>query len=368
MRILVSSVVNQDPEILQQHLRWLLSQKTEAEMEFFYIVDPTAAPEITPMLDTAGVAWEFGDPKDDTMVYGVSEHTHHWEKPTFYWLAQQKQKLFDKCVADNYDGIFIVDSDLLCGPETLQSLLDTGKDVVSAVFWTKWTPQMPPLPQVWMEHPYEMQGRGLEAHEHLDNAAHRRLWKVAGLGACTLLRKDAFPKAKYFPLVKGLPQEGMWQGEDRHFSVNCDRGHVGLWADAWPDVVHVYRPSDKETMDSATSRFQPYRETPELGDAVSVQLSPIEEPGLAGWTLHLRGRLGQLKLLPDVERALEGMKTGEDRFVPVQFPIWWKVPEYRGTTKTLRIKLLGVKPWSYAPGLNQIEQDTEVEFEPYYSE
>lgn len=342
MRILICSVTNKSEEYLEAHFESLFSQVVPdfVKREYFYLVDPDSE-ESGAYLEKIGVDWEFAEAKPEGAEYGVSEETHHWTKPTFYWLGEQKQKLLEK--GKDYDAVFMVDTDLVLGPDTLASLISTQKPIVSAVFWTKWSPNMPALPQVWMEHPYEMQGRGREAHEFLGDLASRQVVKVAGLGACTLFRADTLDKISYLHLP-GLPESGMWQGEDRALCVRAQNNHIDLWGDGWPSVFHIYRPSDLKDV----PKYQDLLErtcgnVPEFGDLVSLRLTPVEEVNLAGWSYLYRGRIGDSNLLPSIASALASRTVGDDFFVQCKFPVWWKVPEYRGITKTIRVEFLGLK-------------------------
>lgn len=296
-------------------------------------------------------------PKPEDATYAVTEQTHEWSEPTFAWLARERQRLLREARDRGFDAILLVDSDLILGPETLRSLLDTQKSVVSAVFWTRWQRDTPPLPQVWQRHPYEFAGRGLEAHEFLGRLAHRDLVQVGGLGACTLIRAGVLDRVAYWPLLDGLPSGGMWQGEDRHFAVRAQRNHVELWADAWPDVFHAYRPSDVEKADAVSERLSDWSMNapeflkPEVGDLISARLEPIEEAALAGFSLPIRGRLGTLKLLPALEEKLKTMTPGSEAFVEVRFPAWWEIPKYRGESRAMRVSLLDVKPNRLPPTL-----------------
>lgn len=364
MRILVASVTNNPPELLAPHLLHLREQEVpdEIELSSFYITDNVPY-ESAELLDEAGVRMKEAEPKPDDATYAVSAETHHWSKPTFYWLARQKQFLIDVAKNERFDAIWLVDSDLVVGSDTLASLLSCNRSVVSAVFWTHWTPDAPPLPQVWMEHPYELQGRGYEAHEFIRSLRERELIQVGGLGACTLIRSDVFGKVGFWPLIDGLPDWGMWQGEDRHFCVRAERNHIALWADAWPDIFHIYRPSD---LDRLPSFQRPTSRPPKVGDLVSFTIEPVEEPARAGYKEHVRGRLGALRILPNIERALQEMKPGDERFIKARFPSWWKVPEYRGKTKALHLRLIAVKDGApLPPTLADFESSTDFLLDAY---
>ena len=342
MRILVASVSNAPEDVLRPHVESVLAQDLPPRtvIDLAYISDGLSS-EAEKVLVDAGARISEALPKTPETTYAVSEETHHWSPPTFAWLAYEKQRLLALAKDERYDGVFFVDSDLVLGPETLASLIYAQKDVTSAVFWTRWTPKAPLLPQVWMRHPYEFDGRGLAADEFLRELEEKALIRVGGLGACTLIRARVFEKVEWFPLLEGLPEGGMWQGEDRSFCIKAERAHVELWADAWPDVFHLYRPSERKEFEewSPPKRVQ----TPSVGSWVSLVLEPIEEPALTRHREHLRGRLGALPVLPEIERTILGMRVGDARVVKMTFPPSYVIPEYRNREKSVLVRLLDAK-------------------------
>jgi hypothetical protein len=345
MRILLASVTNAPSEILREHLRSVreLELPPKVSLDLAYASDGLS-PEALVLLDEAGATIADVLPRPDGAIHRVSEATHEWSEPTFAFLAREKQRLLDYAKEERYDAIFFVDSDLVLGPETLSSLVGTGKDVVSAVFWTSWQPGAPPLPQVWMRHPYEFDGRGIDAGRFLrDLEEERALRPVGGLGACTLIKREVFEKVRWFPLVEGLPQGGMWQGEDRHFCVHASRNHVLLYADAWPDIFHIYRPSDLSNVPRWRESLPTRPETPSVGDWISASIEAIEEKELLTRREEVRGRLGTLRVLPEIEMAFAEMRRGDVRVVKVAFPSWWSIPTYRATAKSLLLRLHDVK-------------------------
>ena len=358
LRILAGSCVRQHPDILKAHLACLKWQTGKYDIDLAFVDDNDNA-ESSALLKDAAKYVLPADPKPQGAEYSVTSVTHNWTEPLFHWLAREKQKLLDLAKKERYDALLLVDSDLLISPDTLDSLWNTKKDVVSGVFYTKWQPDSPPLPQVWLQHPYNLNGMGMEQHEFLGRLANRQVVRVGGLGACTLIRAAVLDRVAYWPLVEGLPQGGMWQGEDRHFCVRAQRNHVELWADAWPDIWHCYRPEDRtklrawQIMLEGLPDFcvESTAEGPHVGSLVSFSLEPLEEPQLAGYQEHVRGRLGAIRMLPQIDDELSTMRAGDERIIRLRFPTYYDVPNYRGQSRLVRIKLLHCKPFSEHPTL-----------------
>lgn len=342
MKVLIASVSNKPHRVFMPHFESILALEGDVEAAYAYISDGME-PESEKMVHDAGGRVAEALPKPLDATYAVTEVTHEWSLPTFNWLANEKDRLFDLAREEKFDAIFYVDSDLVLAPDTLTSLIATEKSLVSAVFWTMWQPNAPPLPQVWMRHPYEFDGKGMRADELLRRLYHRDLVQVGGLGACTLIRSDVFSKLSWNPPIEGLPSHGMWQGEDRHFCVRAARNHVAMWADAWPDIFHLYRDSDVDLIEEWRASLPERPKTPRRGDEVSFAIETVEEKELHGRKEQIRGVLGSLKVVPEIEEALMEMEVGEKRAVKILFPSWWPIEAYRNQQKYVFLKLLGVK-------------------------
>jgi len=178
-----------------------------------------------------------------------------------------------------------------------------------------------------------------------------------GLGAVTLIRRQVLSRVNYGRVLNDLPQGGMWQGEDRHFCIDATRQHIELWADPWPDIFHLYRPSYLESVEIV---WPEPKETPEIGDLVSVVIEPLEEPRLADFRRCLRGRLGTLPLLPELEYALLDMKVGDSQIVSAYFPMFYEHAPYRGRVKKFQLTLVGAKEFSLPPHLGDYVSPVEV--------
>lgn len=362
LKILVGSCVRQDPTVLRYYLTSLkaLIAPPGTELAFGFVNDGDAAQlEQLASIEPAVVLPAEERPAD--AAYSIGNQTHHWTVPTFEHLARQKQRLLAYAIEAGYSHVFLVDSDLLLEPTTLLSLWPNNTVINNAVFWTRWQHDSYPQPQCWLRHPYGLAGLGMEEHEFVGGLAERDVIRCLGGGACTLVPVAALRAGvRYHPRLPNLPQEGMWQGEDRTFAVLASRLHVRQLADGWPDIYHAYHP-DQRSEDALQAAWEvlaaPRQEQAKYGDMVSITVDPMEDPNLTAALARnsevrcWRGRLGSSQLAPEIESKLLEMKPGEECLLPIQHPAWSSVANYRGQRKIIRLRLLDCKPFSYAPVL-----------------
>ena len=356
MRVLCGSSVRERPTVLQAHLRALQAQvlPPDVEIDFAFVddnTDPTSSALLEPFRRLPC------EPTDQAATYdGDSETTHEWNVPAFYRLARQKQRLCDLARSEGYDYLWLVDSDLICDPRTLWSLYHADKPIVSGVFWTSWQPDSPMLPQVWLQHPYGLAGgRTKTSNAFLSSLVDRQLVQVAGLGACTLIKTEALVDCRFDPPLPDLPEGGMWQGEDRHFCVRANRAHWELWADGWPDIAHIYRPSYDEHIESIEKSLSEDLQRPAIGHYVNFTIEELQTPSLAGHALHVRGRLGSLRILPEIETDLLDMRVGQSIITKITYPDWYEMTELAGQSRFLQLTLIGVKRYTTPIGLPEVQ-------------
>ena len=349
---------------MRAHLKTLQAQVLPAavSLDFCHLLDLERsehdAGAVQAALDEVKSASQVvcSDPRPADAEYAVDGPTHRWSEATFDHLAKNKQRLFDYALAEGYDYFWLIDTDLLLDPMTLASLYAVDEEIVSAVFWTQWAEggRNLPDPNVWLKNPYGLDGMGLTEGEFLDKLSRRRLLQVKGGGACCLFSREAMEKASYYPRLEGLPQEGMWQGEDRTLALRAERAHVLQWADGWPDIFHAYHPKMREeaVLQAATEMLLRERKTEAAyGDLVNLMIMPLDEPRLRGQDFAVRGRLGGLHMVPELEQAVVDMKVGEERIVEVTFPMTWPIPDLRHRKRILQVQLVDVKEYSFAPVL-----------------
>ena len=290
--------------------------------------------------------------------------SHQWSESAMRRVGESKDRIIAAARRLNVDALWFCDADLICDTTTLKSLLASPGPITTAVYWTHWsartteTRESYAAPQVWLRHPYDLKGAGYAEHEFRAKLAARGLLKVAGYGACTLLSRRALEAGVSFAPVAGVPQQGLMAGEDRQFCIRAQMLHLDGWADAWPDIFHIYHPTDIAKAPEYAARLAvPHAQRAGFGDLVNLTIQPIEPIpwGGGGFTAvpaqYLRGRLGALPLAPELEEAVYDLARGEARIVTVHFPVHYEVPFYRGKRRLIRVTLNDCKPLGWAPTL-----------------
>lgn len=251
-RVLIASPVRQKPAILQEFLTCLqaLNEK-DLTLEYAFIDDHD-----TPNLYLR----EFAENNpyvsilpgtEKSQVYYCTEQTHYWQQDIVWKVARYKDFFIQLARDKNFDYLFLVDSDLALHPNTITHLVSLNKDIVSEVYWTRWEQTLPPLPQVWLGGQYRLheftEGEELSAEEiaKRQNAFLNKLhcpgvYKVGGLGACTLLSATALAAGISFKKIPNLDLIG----EDRHFCVRAAALGLELHADTYYPPYHMYRESE----------------------------------------------------------------------------------------------------------------------------
>ncbi|AEF93769.1 glycosyl transferase family protein [Desulfotomaculum nigrificans CO-1-SRB] len=253
-RVMVASPVKQKEVILREFLSSLEKlDQSGIELDFVFIDDNNEHN----LLDNFSMGKKnvriIREESIDTYV--CDEKTHYWREELIWKVAAFKNKFIDIALQQGYDYLFLVDSDLYLHPKTVKHLISLKKDIVSEVFWTKWEPDLTPLPQVWVSDQYQLYDapRGQELSEEeinkrvaafIEMLSKPGTYKVGGLGACTLISRRALSMGVSFSEIYNV---GFW-GEDRHFCIRAAALGLELFADTHYPPFHIYRESDLEQL------------------------------------------------------------------------------------------------------------------------
>ncbi|WP_217562111.1 glycosyltransferase [Paenibacillus sp. GbtcB18] len=257
-RILIASPIYQKPDILNEFLLSIEGlDKTDLEADLFFI-DDNHDIQSTDIL--TGFSYSSGKklilPGFLPSNRSSEENSHQWKEETIWKVAKYKNRIIEYCIEKNYDYLFLIDSDLVLHPQTLQQLLSTQKDIISNIFWTQWDLNKDTVyPQVWLSDHYNQfqikRGETISQEEKHSRRNHffqqlkqPGLYQVGGLGACTLISHKALRAGVNFNEVPNIN----FMGEDRHFCIRAAVLGYELFVDTHFPAFHIYRERDLEKL------------------------------------------------------------------------------------------------------------------------
>jgi len=252
MRLLVASPIHQQPAVLEAFLGALAAIEyrtpdgASLSVEYLFVDDNTD-PRSKVLIHrfSQGV----GSPRALVLAgtdlgageqsgYARTEGGHFWDRGAIGRVAAFRERILRHARDSGADAVFLVDSDLVLQPQTLVYLIKSGKDIISEVFWTAWTPGAVEMPNVW-----EVDHSGLDS-AFLAGLRRPGVYRVGGLGACTLISRAAILAGVSYKSLYNLS----WWGEDRHFCVRAVALGLDLWADSHCPPLHLYRNSDLQRL------------------------------------------------------------------------------------------------------------------------
>lgn len=169
---------------------------------------------------------------DYDVPYMKDKNTHLWNVELIEKITKIKNFIIKKFLFTDFNEIFLIDSDLLLHPNTLMHLQSLKAPIVSEVFWTKFFKNDFYKPNVWDFHIYEF-----FSAESIIKLKKPGVYKVGGLGACTLVQREPLEKNVHFSKIEGLE---LW-GEDRYFCTRASCHGFDLLADTHFPPFHIYR-------------------------------------------------------------------------------------------------------------------------------
>ncbi|WP_195428772.1 glycosyltransferase [Clostridium sp. D46t1_190503_E9] len=254
IRILIGSPIHQKPAILKEFLLSLKELNSDDLFIEYCFIDDNNIEESSLILNKFKEDIEkvtILKSEENTSLYICDDYTHRWSNDLIRKVSNFKNTIIEKALKEEYDYLFLVDSDLVMHPKTLKRLVSLKKEIVSNIFWTRWQPNNYEQPQVWLKDMYTLYefeyGENLSGNEVMKRTSDfinmlRKpgTYKVGGLGACTLISKEALSKGVNFNPVYNI---SFW-GEDRHFCIRAAVLGIQLYVDTYYPAHHIYRDED----------------------------------------------------------------------------------------------------------------------------
>lgn len=251
-KILIGSPICQDPMVLNTFFMSLKRLEVPDHEVFYHFIGDNHDPLSKLFLSdfqraVENVTIEQPSNEQDSGLY----INHSWNHDKIWKVASYKDAIIDRARREDFDYLFLIDSDILLHPHTIGHLIRCEKEIIAEVFWTKWTENAVAQPQVWMSDFYNQfekqpgekltqSQEKIRTFEFFRKLKEPGVYPVGGLGACTLISKSAVEKGVSFGRIDNLT---FW-GEDRHFCVRAKVLGIDLFVDTKYPAYHVFRPTE----------------------------------------------------------------------------------------------------------------------------
>jgi hypothetical protein len=257
-RILVGSPVCQKPTILKEFLQSLKELETSPQytVDYFFIDDNHDAESIELLQqfksEFASKTSIFNPEKNDQITpYLCDENGHHWTLDLMWKVGDYKDRILQKARDQDYDYVFLIDSDVLIQPLTLTHLIKADKAIIASIYWTDESQTNTFIPQIWLLdystlYPHRIreslspEERNNRQEKFLNQLKVPGIYEVGGVAGCTLISREALDKKISFKRLKNMT----YPDEDRYFSIRASALDIDLYVDTNYPAFHVYRESD----------------------------------------------------------------------------------------------------------------------------
>ena len=248
-KILVGSPVKQQRSVLKEFLIGLEEVEKGDNEVAFYFVDDNADEESSKLLK------EFARRNNTVLIKGTELFQsddqydgHNWKSETLAKVTCYKNIIIQYCIEEQYDYLFLVDSDIILDKKSLLQLISDNVDIVSNVFWNQWQTNGPLTAQCFWIPDIYTQFKAFNVHYTFEEAHKIRmdmqetlkkpgLYTVDGLGACTLISKHALEMGVNFTEIPNLKIPG----EDRPFCIRAGALGFDLYMDTHYPAYHCSR-------------------------------------------------------------------------------------------------------------------------------
>lgn len=246
-KILIGSPVKQRSSILKEFLLGLEdAEKGTNQVDYYFIDDNTEKASSELLIQFAekhNVLIKRG-----TELFHSTEgyEGHRWHNDILKKVTAFKNDIITYCIHNEYDYLFLIDSDIVIDKRSLLQLLSDQVDIVSNVFWNQWqkngmlTPQCFWIPDIYrQDKEFNVPMTFEEAHgirmDMIDRLKQPGLYKVDGLGACTMISRRALEMGANFKEIPNLKIPG----EDRPFCIRAGVLGFDLYMDSVYPAYHI---------------------------------------------------------------------------------------------------------------------------------
>lgn len=217
IRVLIAAPLKQEPKIFREYQNALdrLIIPNGVTVDRFFVVND--CDEVIPEIHNAEyTVINTGD------RYDKAVNDHIWTSDNLDKMPHLRNACIERVLDGQYDYLFSIDTDLVLQPETLETLLNADKDIVSEIFWTNgWC-------NAWMHD----QSAGMSAEWVTPG-----LYQVGMTGACTLMKRKVFDAGVDYSPIPNI--KSLW-GEDRFFCIRAACHGFEMWVDSHFPPEHLF--------------------------------------------------------------------------------------------------------------------------------
>ena len=245
-RVLIGTLVRQKPAILKEYLE-SIAQLTQDTISIDYaFVEDNLIEESTEML----VRFREEHLNCEILHYTFQDDPefeyHKWTMYAILRIAEFKNKIIKKAIEQEYDYLFLVDSDTILRPITVEHLISTEKDIVSEVHWTFISNTL--APNAWLYDNFDFAYkkskdekitkaqqflRMFEFHHKLRKPG---LYPVGGICDIILMNRKAMLAGVNFEDIYNVS----FVGESAHFAIRAAVLGFQIYIDTCYPAYHIF--------------------------------------------------------------------------------------------------------------------------------
>ena len=167
--------------------------------------------------------------------YCTDGNTHEWKDDNLKFITKLKNNVINNCIG--FDYIFWVDSDLVLHENTLIDLLESGRDIISKIFWTDWNNN-----NIMGANAWDCDHYSYFSNDTITKYRNGGVHECGGTGACILINMEVYQSGVNYTKISNI---SFW-GEDRNFCIRASVLGWKLYVSCNNEAFHIYRDSDIE--------------------------------------------------------------------------------------------------------------------------
>lgn len=248
-KILIGSPVRVKNTVLNEFLIGLEEAEKGDNSITYYFVDDNVDEASSNLLEKFAEKNDAIIKKGNELYCNESQYDgHNWKKDILKKVTVYKNTIINYCIDNGFDYLFLIDSDIVIDKRAILQLLSDNVDIVSNVFWNQWVKNGPLtaqcfwIPDIYLQdkefnvpRPFEESHKiRMDMYEQLKKPG---LYKVDGLGACTMISRHALEAGVNFTEIPNLKIPG----EDRPFCIRAGALGFDLYMDTHYPAYHCSR-------------------------------------------------------------------------------------------------------------------------------